>query len=107
MTSRLLKVSQQAYGFSNLQSTRSVIRMLGLPPEKGRSLKKKIEGNRTFIRLFRTFSAFFNFISETGFKTTTALYRPFTYLYCCFGYFTTLIVGLVAFSHLSISFSIK
>ncbi|XP_034254865.1 39S ribosomal protein L38, mitochondrial [Thrips palmi] len=43
MSSRLLKVSQQAYGFSNLQSTRSVIRMLGLPPEKGRSLKKKIE----------------------------------------------------------------
>lgn len=43
MSSRLLKVSQQAYGFSNLQSTRGVIRLLGLPPEKGRSLKQKIE----------------------------------------------------------------
>ncbi|KAK3918825.1 39S ribosomal protein L38, mitochondrial [Frankliniella fusca] len=43
MTSRLLSVTQKAYGFSNIPSSRSLIRMLGAPPEKARSLKKKIE----------------------------------------------------------------
>ncbi|KAE8750869.1 hypothetical protein FOCC_FOCC002297 [Frankliniella occidentalis] len=43
MSSRLLSVTQKALGFSTLQPSRSLIRMLGAPPEKARSLKQKIE----------------------------------------------------------------
>ncbi|KAJ1524752.1 hypothetical protein ONE63_009631 [Megalurothrips usitatus] len=43
MSVRLLHLSQKALGFSNLLVSRNAIRMLGAPPEEGRSLQRKMK----------------------------------------------------------------
>lgn len=53
MSSRLLTISQKATGFSSFQQSRNVIRMLGLPPDEGRSLQKKLKDQNRVDRAFK------------------------------------------------------